>query len=406
VTGQSSEAAVIVVGIGDDGWPGLTGEAQAALRDAKVIAGGGRQLALLPDLAGRRIPLPSPLLPQLDELVAAHPGLCLLASGDPMLHGIGATLARRLGPGRIRVLPAVSSVALACARLGWAEHETEVVSVVSRPLEAVLPAVQPGARVLVLCRDGATPAALAALLADRGWAATQIIVLEHLGGPAERTRGPYPAGTPDPGPFADLCIAALTCEPDAPGSVLPRVPGLPDAAYETDGQITRREIRALALAALAPGPGQLLWDVGAGSGSIGIEWMRADHRCRAVAVEPRADRSDRLERNASRLGVAGLKVIRGAAPGALAGLAQPDAVFIGGGVTAEGVVETCWAALRRGGRLVAHAVTVESEGVLQQWQRTVGGEMVKLDVSYLAPLGGFTTWRPALPVTQWQAVKS
>ena len=175
------------------------------------------------------------MLPQLDELVAAHPGLCLLASGDPMLHGIGATLARRLGPGRIRVLPAVSSVALACARLGWAEHETDVVSVVSRRPEAVLPVVQPGARVLVLCRDGATPTALAALLADRGWSATGITVLEHLGGPQERARGPFPAGAPDPGRFADLCVAALACEPDAPGSVLPRVPGLPDAAYETDG---------------------------------------------------------------------------------------------------------------------------------------------------------------------------
>jgi precorrin-6B C5,15-methyltransferase / cobalt-precorrin-6B C5,C15-methyltransferase len=404
----NGEVAVTVVGIGDDGWPGLTGEAQAALRDAKVIVGGGRQLALLPDVAGldgRRIPLPSPLLPQLDELLAAHPGLCLLASGDPMLHGIGATLARRLGPGRIRVLPAVSSVALACARLGWAEHETEVVSVVSRPPEAILPAVQPAARVLVLCHDGATPAALAALLTDRGWGGTRITVLEHLGGPEERAAAPYPASDPDPGPFADLCVAALACEPDAPGSVLPRVPGLPDAAYETDGQLTRREIRVLALAALAPGPAQLLWDVGAGSGSIGIEWMRAGHRCRAIAVESHPDRADRIERNASRLGVPDLEVIRGAAPGALAGLAGPDAVFIGGGVTAEGVVKTCWTALRRGGRLVAHAVTVESEAVLQQWQRTAGGEMVKLAVSYQAPLGGFTTWRPALPITQWQVVK-
>jgi precorrin-6B C5,15-methyltransferase / cobalt-precorrin-6B C5,C15-methyltransferase len=406
VTGVNDDAIVTVVGIGDDGWPGLTGEAQAALRDAKVIVGGGRQLALLPDLDGRRIPFPSPLLPQLDELVAAHPGLCLLASGDPMLHGIGATLARRLGPGRIRVLPTASSVAMACARLGWAEHETDVVSVVSRPPEVVLPAVQPGARVLVLCRDGATPAALAALLAGRGWAATRITVLEHLGGPAERSRGPYPAGRPDPGPFADLCVAALDCEPDAPGSVLTRVPGLPDAAYETDGQLTRREVRALALAALAPGPGQLLWDIGAGSGSIGIEWMRADHRCRAVAVEARPDRADRLVRNASRLGVPDLEVIRGVAPGALAGLAEADAVFIGGGITAEGMVEACWAALRRGGRLVAHAVTVESEAVLQQWQRTAGGEMVKLAISYQAPLGGFTTWRPALPITQWLVVKS
>jgi precorrin-6B C5,15-methyltransferase / cobalt-precorrin-6B C5,C15-methyltransferase len=406
--GGDGETMVTVVGIGDDGWPGLTGEAQAALRDAPAIAGSGRQLALLPDvpgLAGRRIPLPSPLLPQLEELIAANPGLCLLASGDPMLHGIGATLARRLGPGRIRVLPTVSSVALACARLGWAEHETDVISVVSRPPEVILPAVQPGARLLVLCRDGATATVLAALLTNRGWGATQITVLEHLGGAAERAQGPFRASTPDPGPFADLCVAALSCEPDSAASVLPRMPGLPDGAYESDGQITRREIRAVALAALAPGPGQLLWDVGAGSGSIGIEWMRADQRCRAVAVEARADRADLLERNAARLGVPGLRVVRGAAPDALAGLAPPDAVFIGGGLTAGGVVDACWQALPRGGRLAAHAVTIESEAVLQQWQRSVGGHLVKLAVSYQAPLGGFTAWRPALPITQWQATK-
>jgi precorrin-6B C5,15-methyltransferase / cobalt-precorrin-6B C5,C15-methyltransferase len=259
--------------------------------------------------------------------------------------------------------------------------------------------------VLVLCRDGSTPAALAALLADRGWAATRVTVLEHLGGPAERVRGPYPASSLEPGPFADLCLAALACEPDAADRVLPRVPGLPDAAYETDGQLTRREVRVLALAALAPGPGQLLWDVGAGSGSIGIEWMRTDQRCRAIAVEARTDRADRLERNATRLGVPGLEVIRGPAPDALAGLARPDAVFVGGGVTAGGVLEACWEALPRGGRLTAHAVTVESEAVLQEWQRTLGGQMVKLAVSYQAPLGGFTTWRPALPVTQWGVVK-
>jgi precorrin-6B C5,15-methyltransferase / cobalt-precorrin-6B C5,C15-methyltransferase len=405
---RNGQPAVVVVGIGDDGWPGLTGEAQAVLRDAKVIVGGSRQLSLLPDppdLPGRRIPLPSPLLPQLDELVADHPGLCLLASGDPMLHGIGATLARRLGPSRVTVLPAVSSVALACARLGWAEHEVDVVSVVSRPPEVILPAVQPGARVLVLGRDGGTPAALAAILTDRGWGATQITVLEHLGGPAERTRGPYPAAEPQPGPFADLCVVALACAPDEPGRVRPRVPGLPDTAYENDGQLTRREIRALALAALGPGPGQLLWDVGAGSGSIGIEWMRTDPRCRAIAIEPRNDRADTIARNARHLGVPGLELIRGAAPAALAGLTTPDAVFIGGGLTAEGVLDACWAALPAGGRLAAHAVTVESEAVLQRWQGTAGGQLVKLAVSYQAPLGHFTTWRPALPVTQWQVVK-
>ena len=399
---------VTVVGIGDDGWAGLTGEAQAVLRDAAVIAGAGRHLALLPglpDLPGRRVPLPSPLLPRLDELVAASPGLCVLASGDPMLHGIGATLARRLGPGRIRVLPAVSSAALACARLGWAEHEVEVISLVSRPAETVLPAVQPGARVLVLCRDGGTPPALAALLCGRGWAATRLSVLEHLGGPAERIRGPHRADSPEPGPFADLCVVALECEPDPGTPVLPRVPGLPDDAYETDGQLTRRELRALAVAALAPGPGQLLWDVGAGSGSVGIEWMRAAPRCRAIAVEPRQDRADRIRVNATSLGVPDIEVECGSAPDALAELPQPDAVFVGGGVTAAGVLDACWKALPPGGRLAAHAVTVESEAVLQDWQRRAGGLLVRLAVSYQAPLGRFTTWRPALSVTQWQVTK-
>lgn len=403
---MSDQASVTVVGVGDDGWRGLTDEARAVLREAPVIAGGARHLALLPDFPGRRIPLPSPLLSRLDDLVAANPGLCVLASGDPMLHGIGATLARRLGAGRMRVLPAASCVALACSRLGWAEHEVDVVSVVSRSAEVILPAVQPRAQVLVLCRDGGTPAVLAALLVDRGWSATQLTVLEHLGGKSERVRGPYPACSLDPGPFASLCVVALACVPDTSGIVLPRVPGLPDSAYETDGQLTRREARALALAALAPGPGQLLWDIGAGSGSVGIEWMRADPRCRALAVEARPDRAERIRRNASSLGVPGIEVVCAAAPDALSGLSRPDAVFIGGGLTADGVLEACWEALPRGGRLVAHAVTMESEALLHQWQRAVAGELVKLALSYAGPLGGFTTWRPALPVTQWQVIRS
>ena len=396
---------VTVVGVGDDGWHGLTDEARTVLREAPAITGGARHLALLPDLPGRRIPLPSPLLPQLDDLVAANPGLCVLASGDPMLHGIGATLVRRLGAGRLRILPAVSCVALACSRLGWAEHEVDIVSVVSRPAEVVLPVVQPGAQVLVLGRDGGTPAALAALLADRGWGATQMTVLEHLGGEAERAQGPYPACSPHPGPFADLCVVALACLPDTRDAVLPQVPGLPDSVYETDGQLTRREARVLALAALAPGPGQLLWDIGAGSGSVGIEWMRVDRRCRAVAVEARPDRAERILRNAAHLGVPGIEVVAEEAPGALTGLPQPDAVFIGGGITTDGVLEACWKALPNGGRLVAHAVTVESETLLHQWRRAVGGELVKLALSYAGPLGGFTTWRPALPVTQWQVIR-
>jgi precorrin-6B C5,15-methyltransferase / cobalt-precorrin-6B C5,C15-methyltransferase len=407
---MNPQPTVTVVGIGADGWPGLTDDARTMLRQAPVIVGSARHLALLPDLPevpGRRLPLPSPLLAALDDLVAANPGACLLASGDPMLHGLGATLARRLGAERVRVLPAVSCVALACSRLGWAEHDVDVVSVVSAPAEVILPAVQPGSRVLVLSRDAGTPAVVGALLSDRGWGRTQLTVLEHLGGSAELVRGPYPASCVDgrAGPFADLSVLALACEPDPGTAVLPRVPGLPDAAYQSDGQLTRREARVLALAALAPGPGQLLWDVGAGSGSVGIEWMRADSRCRAIAVEARADRAERIGGNATALGVPGIEVVCGTAPAALAGLARPDAVFVGGGLTGDGVLDSCWEAVPSGGRLVAHAVTIESEALLHDWQRAVGGQLVRLDLSYAGPLGTFTTWRPALPLTQWQVIR-
>ena len=402
---MSERAAVTVVGIGDDGWDGLTETARAALQQAPMIVGSTRQLGLLPDLGVRRQPLPSPLLSQLDDLVASNPGLCLLASGDPMLHGLGATLARRLGAGRLRVLPAVSSVALACARLGWAGHEVDVVSLVSRPVEVVLPAVQPGGRAIVLCRDGGTPAALARLLADRGWGDSELTVLEHLGGEAEQVTGPVRAAAMGDGRYADLAVVALVGVPGRDAVVLPRIPGLPDDAYESDGQLTRREARALALAALAPGPGQLLWDVGAGSGSIGIEWMRVDARCRAVAVERRQDRAERIRRNATNLGVPDLEVVCGNAPEVLSGLPGPAAVFVGGGVTADGLLETCWERLEPGGRLVAHAVTIESEAVLHRWQRAVGGHLVRLAASHAGPLGGFTAWRPALPVTHWQVTR-
>jgi precorrin-6Y C5,15-methyltransferase (decarboxylating) len=412
---DAGQSVVTVVGIGEDGWDGLGAAARAALAGARLIVGSARQLGLLPaGLEARREPLPAPLLENLDQLVTDHPGLCLLASGDPMLHGIGATLARRLGPGRLRVFPGVSSVALACARLGWPEHETEVVSLVARPPEAALAALRPGGRVVLLGRDGRTPGQVAGLLAEHGWGDSELTVLERLGGPAERVVGPVRArdltsSTPSPSAagrgFADLCVVAVRPRADAGARAAGRLPGLPDAAFETDGQLTRRELRVLALAVLRPGPGELLWDVGAGSGSVGIEWLRAEPLARAVAVEARPDRAERVRRNAAALGVPGLEVVTGAAPAALAGLPPPDAVFVGGGLTADGLLETCWERLRPGGRLVAHAVTVESEAVLHRWQRAEGGQLVRADLSYLEPLGGFTTWRPALPVIQWQVTR-
>jgi precorrin-6Y C5,15-methyltransferase (decarboxylating) len=399
---QAAAAGLVtVVGIGADGWPGLTEAAREALRGAAVVAGSSRQLGLLPGLGARRVPLPSPLLEHLDDLVRDNPGLCVLASGDPMLNGVGATLARRLGRGRLRIVPAVSSVALACARLGWPEQEVRVVSLVARPPETIVAALQPGARLLVLCRDGGTPVLAARLLTGAGWGASELAVLEQLGGPAERVSAARLASELTTGGFGDLCVLAVTARPGPGVRAISRVPGLPDDVYESDGQLTRRELRALALAGLAPGPGQLLWDVGAGSGSIGIEWMRADPLACAVAVEARPDRAARAARNATALGVPGLQVVTGAAPAALAGLPAPDAVFVGGGLSAAGVLEACWQRLHPGGRLVAHAVTVESEAVLHRWQQAEGGLLVRVAVSYAEPLGGFTAWRPALPVTQW-----
>lgn len=394
---------VTVVGIGEDGWDGLGDAARAALRGAPLIVGSARQLALLPELGVRCAPLPAPLLENLDGLVRDHPGLCLLASGDPMLHGIGATLARRLPPRRLRVFPGVSSVALACARLGWPEQETEIISLVSQPPEAVLAALAPGAGLILLGRDGGTPATVARLLTAAGWGTSELTVLERLGGPAERVLGPFPATGLPAGPFADLCVVAVRAA--GPALASGRLPGLPDDAFETDGQITRRELRVLALTALRPGPGELLWDVWAGSGSIGIEWLRAQPLARAIAIEARADRAARAARNAAALGVPGLRVTCGTAPGVLGGLPVPDAVFVGGGVTTPGLLAACWERLRPGGRLIAHAVTVESEAVLHAWQRTHGGQLTRSAISYLEPLGSFTTWRPALPVIQWTATR-
>jgi len=392
------------VGIGADGWRSLSEDARAVLTAATAIAGSPRQLALLPELPARRVPLPVPLLAGLDEFVRENPGLCVLASGDPTLHGIGATLARRLGAAAVRIVPGVSSVALACARLGWPQHEVTVVSLVSQPAEVTLAALQPGARLIVLCRDRQTPVAVAGVLADRGWGGSELIVLQDLGAPSERVSPPELAAGLTTAGCADLCVLAVTARQD-PGIASGRTPGLPDSMYETDGQVTRRELRALALAVLRPWPGALLWDVGAGSGSIGIEWMRAEPLARAIAVEARPDRADRVARNAASLGVPALQVVTGTAPGVLTGLPDPDAVFIGGGLTADGVLPACWDRLPAGGPLVAHAVTIESETLLQDWQREHGGELIKVAVSHREPLGGFTAWRPALAVTQWQVTR-
>ncbi|MER5323912.1 precorrin-6y C5,15-methyltransferase (decarboxylating) subunit CbiE [Streptosporangium roseum] len=397
---------VMVVGIGADGWAGLSAAARRELHAAEVLMGSARQLALVPEPTAERVAWPSPMLPALPALIASHRGrrVCVLASGDPMFHGIGTTLVRLLGTDRVRVLPHPSSASLACARLGWAVDRVEVVSVVTRPVESVHAAVHEGRRVLVLSADGRTPARVAALLAARGYGGSTMTVLERLGGAEERVISGTAGGWSLPVAH-DLNVVAVECRADAGTVPLPCVPGLPDEAFEHDGQLTKREVRAVTLSRLAPVPGELLWDVGAGAGSIAIEWMRGHPANRAVAVESHPERAARISRNATGLGVPGLHVVTGPAPAALAGLEPPDAVFIGGGVTVPGVVEECWEALRPGGRLVANAVTVESEAVLASWHGELGGDLVRLAVSRAAPVGGFTGWRPMMPVTTWTAIK-
>lgn len=368
-----------------------------------MIIGGPRPLGLLPQgVTGQRVPLPSPLLPGLPDLVSRHAGaaLVVLASGDPMFYGIGSTLVRQLGASRVRVLPHPSSVSLAAARLGWPLDDVDVVSLVGRPRELLHPLLQPGRRVLALVAESTAAGDVLNLLTERGFSRSQLTLLADLGGTGEVVA---PA---DGQPHSRLAILAVECRPDPGARPLPRTPGLPDDAFEHDGQITKREARAFALAALAPVPGQLLWDVGAGSGSVGIEWMRVHPASRAIAVEPRAERRERIARNASALGVPGLEIVAGAAPDALAGLPAPDAVFIGGGVTAVGVVAACWEALAPGGRLVANAVTIEGARVLVDWRERVGGTLTRLAVERAGQLGGFTAWRPALPVIQWAATKA
>ncbi|MFC5073332.1 precorrin-6y C5,15-methyltransferase (decarboxylating) subunit CbiE [Kitasatospora cinereorecta] len=401
-------SVVTVVGIGADGWAGLPDAARSALLDAEVLIGGERQLGLLPPVcAGRRVPWPSPLRPAVRGLLAAHAGsrTVVLASGDPMFYGIGRALTEELGAGALHVLPHPSSVSYACARLGWPVEDTETVTLVGRPTARLAAALHDGRRLLVLSADSATPAAVAALLRDRGFGPSRMRVLEQLGGTDEdcldgtADTWTHPSGDP-------LNVIAVDCRATPDALRLGAVPGLPDEAYEHDGQLTKRHVRAATLGVLAPAPGELLWDVGGGSGSIAVEWLRTHPSCRAVTVERDPERARRILRNADRLGVPALRVVSGRAPEALAGLPVPDAVFIGGGLTVPGLLDACWDALPAGGRLVANTVTLESEALLADRYRRFGGDLVRLAVAHAVPVGGFTGWRQAMPVTQWSVRKA
>ncbi|WP_193612760.1 precorrin-6y C5,15-methyltransferase (decarboxylating) subunit CbiE [Nocardioides lijunqiniae] len=400
---SSTRPRLTVVGLGADGWPGVPEDTRRLVLEAPVVLGGARHLALLPAVPGQeRTPWPSPLRDGLPALLERYAGreVVALASGDPLVSGIGSTLVGLLGADVVRVLPAVSSVALARARMGWPAETAEVVSVVGRDAHAVLRALSPGHRVLVLSSDASTPAEVAGLLDAAGYGESALTVLGDLGSAAESRRDGLARSWSGDAPA--LNVVALTLIGPVVG---PRSGGLPDEAFEHDGQLTKRDLRASALARLAAQPGQLLWDVGAGAGSVGIEWLRAHPTCAAVAVEGDAARAERIRGNAARLGVPGLRVVHGRAPEALVGLPLPDAVFVGGGATVTGVVASCLDSLRPGGRLVVHGVTLETEALLGRLHAERGGELSRLHVEHAGAIGSFTGWTPTRAVTQWAWTK-
>ena len=388
---------ILEAGIGEDGLDGLAAAARALVAGAEVLAGGHRHLAMVPPGAAERLAWQSPFadnLPRLDALRGRR--VCLLASGDPMWFGIGATLAGRYPAAEVTVAPHPGAFSLAAARLGWPLQDVHCLSIHGRPLEALARHLYPGARLLLLAADGGSPARLAAWLAGRGFGASRLTVLERLGGAGERiTVG---AGQP----ADDLNTIAVELAADAGTTPLPAIPGLPDDAFRHDGQMTKREVRAVTLASLAPWPGARLWDIGAGCGSIAIEWARAGGR--AVALERNPARADLIARNALELGVPELTVVTGAAPDALDGLGDaPDAIFLGGDLGR--LLDPCWARLKTGGRLVANAVTAEGEAALLAWQTAKGGDLSRIAVSRLAATGRFHTWHPLMPVTHYQGCK-
>ncbi len=389
---------ITVVGIGADGMAGLAPAAAAELRGAGVVYGARRQLELLDDsVSAERREWGSPMLGTVRAVLEEPGDVHVVASGDPLLHGVAGLLIRLGGADRVRVLPHVSAVTLACARLGWAVQDTEVISLMTAQPDAAL---RTGGCAVVLTRDGDGPAALARLLTETGRGDSELTVLEQLGGPGERRRDATArvwAAAP-PSDVDDLNVVAVRYLPDSR-----RLSVLPDDDFAHDGQLTKQMMRAVTLAALAPRPGELLWDVGAGSGSVSIEWCRLRHGCRAVAFERDEVRCARIVDNAAAHGV--VVEVRGAAPGALHEAPLPAAVFIGGGLTRPGLFETCYDLLPSGGRLVANAVTAESEAALSQWHSRYGGELARFQHYRGEPVGSFTGWRPAMPVTQWAMIK-
>jgi precorrin-6B C5,15-methyltransferase / cobalt-precorrin-6B C5,C15-methyltransferase len=394
-----------IIGLGEEGLDGLTPAARKLIERAETLVGGERHLAKVPNGTAERLRWATPLKLTVDEILKRRERrVVVLATGDPLWFGIGVTLLRAVPAEETWIVPGVSAFALACARLGWPLADVECLTLHGRSFAFLNGVVAPGAKLLLLSHDGATPRAVAKALTTLGYGPSRLTVLEHMGSADERhLTGIAESWTA--GETLALNTIAVECIPGSAAIVRARVPGLPDDAFRHDGQLTKREVRAVTLAALAPTPGQRLWDVGAGCGSVAIEWLRSHRTLAAVAVEREHDRCAMIGENAAALGVPHLELVEGVAPAALAELSPPDAVFIGGGLSTPGLVERCWQALNPRGRLVANAVTVEGEARLFALRAEIGGELTRIAVSRAEPVGAYTGWRAHMPVTQLAATK-
>lgn len=396
-----SEPWLTLIGIGEDGRDGLSTRARAALDNAKTIIGGKRHLALGGPLCARTLIWPSPIDAIMPDILALRgQPVVVLATGDPFHYGVGTMLSRHVAPAEMRSFPQPSAFSLAASRLCWSLQEVACVSLHGRDDASFSRQLAPGARMLILSWDGGTPARLATILRDRGFGASRMTVLEAMGGPRENRRATTADGFDIDG-IDPLNTIALECVGADANNTLSC---LPDDAFEHDGQITKQAIRAVTLTALAPRGNELLWDVGAGSGSVTIEWLRADRANRAIAIESRPDRAERIARNAARHGVAP-EIVVGDAPGAFADYLSPDAIFIGGAVGDEAVVRGAMDALKTDGRLVANAITLESQAHLVALHRTYGGTLTQMQHARAEPVGRFSGWRAAMPVVQWRWIK-
>lgn len=395
-----------IIGVGEDGVAALPDAARRLIERAELVVGGTRHLALARGvIRGEEMTWPSPIGDAWPR-VAARRGrpVVVLATGDPFFWGIGKQIAERFPAEEILCLPQPSAFSLAAARLGWPLQDTALVTLHGRPLEGIVRYLQPGARILALSWDGDTPRRVARLLTEYGLGDSTLTVLEAMGGPRERITQSVASGFAVEG-IDPLNTIAVEIEAGSDVRTPALAPGLDDTYFENDGQLTKREVRAVTLSSLAPRKGELLWDIGLGSGSIAIEWLLRDPAMRAIGIEENPERAARAARNAAALGAPDLQVVTGRAPEALEGLAQPDAIFIGGGMGDEGVLEAAWSALKPRGRLVANAVTLETEArLIGLWQR-FGGELVRLSIARARGLGNGAAWRTALPVTQWRVIK-